>query len=157
LLLIVLVERAMHDSLTGGLSALHIPREGSIEINKLFQDPAVGGRDDDPLDIEIVAVFEEAMTGLSEASVECTASDDVDYQVTTNRQHEKLAQCLVDLRKEVGWVIPKNKMAVSTIQIPVNPKCSLKEYSQHSCKKIHKRMQNPRRARMRTCIVRSIS
>jgi hypothetical protein len=120
-LVLVLVERAMHDSLTGGLSALHIPREGSIEINKLFQDPAVGGGDDDPLDIEIVAVFEEAMTGLSEASVECTASDDVDYQVTTNRQHEKLAQCLVDLREEVGWVIPKNKMAVSTIQIPVSP------------------------------------
>jgi hypothetical protein len=120
-LVLVLVERAMHDSLTGGLSALHIPREGSIGIKKLFQDPAVGDIDDDPLDIEIVAVFEEAMTGLSEASVECTASDDVDYQVTTNRQHEKLAQCLVDLREEVGWVIPKNKMAVSTIQIPVSP------------------------------------
>jgi hypothetical protein len=32
-LVLVLVERAMHDSLTGGLSSLHIPREGWIEIN----------------------------------------------------------------------------------------------------------------------------
>ena len=62
------------------------------------------------------------MTGLSEADDECTAAlDDVDYVVTTNKQHEKLQQCLVDLRQEVGWVIPAKKTAVSTIQIPVNP------------------------------------
>jgi hypothetical protein len=110
----------MHDSLTGGLSALHIPREGWIEINELFQDPAVGGKADDPLDIETVEIFENAMTGLSEASVECTAAlDDVDYLVTTNRQHEKLQQCLVDLREEVGWVIPADKNIASTIEIPV--------------------------------------
>ncbi len=60
-LVLVLVERAMHDSLTGGLSALHIPREGWIEINKLFQDQTVGGRDDDPLDIRTVENFENKL------------------------------------------------------------------------------------------------
>ena len=95
-LVLVLVERAMHDSLTGGLSALHIPREGWIEMNELFQDPTVGRTDDDPSEITTIENFENEMTGLSEAS-------------------------------------------------------------QHSCKYCHKGLQNPRRARMRTCIVQNIS
>jgi hypothetical protein len=67
-------------------------------------------------------MFENEMMGLSEAGVECTAAlEDVDHEGTTNRQHEKLQQCLVDLREEVGWVIPAKKTVVSTIQIPVNP------------------------------------
>jgi hypothetical protein len=38
------------------------------------------------------------MTGLSEAGVECSAAfDDLDYLGTTNKQHKKLQQCLVDL------------------------------------------------------------
>jgi hypothetical protein len=64
----------------------------------------------------------DEMTGLSEAGVECSAAlDDVDYLRTTNKQHEKLQQCLVDLREKVGWVIPAKKMVVSTIEIPVKP------------------------------------
>jgi hypothetical protein len=112
----------MHDSLTGGLSALHIPRDGWVEINKLFQDPTIGITDDDPLVLKSVEDFENEMTGLSEAGVECSAAfDDLDYLGTTNKQHKKLQQCLVDLSEEVGLVIPAKQMVVSTIQIPVNP------------------------------------
>jgi len=126
----------MHDSLTGGLSALHIPRDGWVEINKLFQDPTIGITDDDPLVLKSVEDFENEMTGLSEAGVECSAAfDDLDYLGTTNKQHKKLQQCLVDLSEEVGLVIPAKQMVVSTIQIPVNPECSLKEYSHLACER----------------------
>jgi hypothetical protein len=61
------------------------------------------------------------------ASVGQDTLDDVDYLGTTNKQREKLQQCLVDLREEVGWVIPaKKKMVVSTIQIPVKPEMLIK-------------------------------
>jgi hypothetical protein len=125
-LVLVLVQRALHDSVTGGLGALHLPRLGWTDVNDLFTDTAAGPAAD-PLDLVAVRSVNDIMRRLSESAVECRTDSEIDFRETTNLQHFQLGECLTELREELGWVIPARDSALGafTIEIPVNARTLL--------------------------------
>jgi hypothetical protein len=125
-LVLVLVQRALHDSVTGGLGALHLPRLGWTDVNDLFTDTAAG-QAADPLDLVAVRSVNDIMRRLSESAVECRTDSEIDFRETTNLQHFQLGECLTELREELGWVIPAKDSVFGafTIEIPVNARTLL--------------------------------
>lgn len=125
-LVLVLVQRALHDSVTGGLGVLHLPHLGWIDINNLFTDKTAGPAAD-PLDLVVVRSVNDIMRRLSESGVECQTDSEINFRETTNLQHFQLGECLTELREELGWVIPARDSALGafTIEIPVNARTLL--------------------------------
>ena len=134
-LVLHLVKRAMHDTVTGGSLDLHIPnvRQDSAwgAVLELFGDTTANDAREDALGLVHANNVEVMMRTLSDSGVECVPDNEIDdLQQQTNQQHGELRDCLKELRDEVGWVVPARQAGVGapTLRIPVSAETLLQGF-----------------------------